>query len=168
MAIRALVDSYHTFVSKEQKQVGVQVNQAAPLLEHTLIDLLSDIRSGAQVVSFLAERVSLTRDVTVYSLALYSMRRGFDLSFTMGSHILKLPVSKGLIFNFQFGKTLRVSSDAVVVLADWDCPAIWAIRAVITYISAAQWIGWDLTAGPSSPLLRLKGAGAVFLSAQPA
>ena len=30
-----LVDSYLTFVSKEKKQVGVPVNQAAPMLEHT-------------------------------------------------------------------------------------------------------------------------------------
>ena len=31
-----LVDSYLTFLSEEQKQVGIPVNQAAPMLEHTL------------------------------------------------------------------------------------------------------------------------------------
>ena len=55
-----LVDSYLTFVSEKQKQVGVQVNQASPVLEHTLIDLLSDMRPRAQVASSLAERISLT------------------------------------------------------------------------------------------------------------
>lgn len=56
------VDSYFTFVSEEQKQAGVQVHQAAPMLEHTLIDLLSGMRSRTQVASSLAER-SLTRDI---------------------------------------------------------------------------------------------------------
>ena len=46
-----LVDSYLTFVSEEQNQVGVQVNQGAPMLEHTLIGLLRDMRSRAQAAS---------------------------------------------------------------------------------------------------------------------
>jgi len=152
-----LVDSYLTFVSEEQKQVGVPVNQAAPMLGHTLMDLLSDMSSRAQVATSLAERISLTRDIALYSLAFFSMRRGYDLSFTLGSQILKLPGSKGLIFNFQFGKTLRASSEAVVVLADRDCPAICAFRAVKAYISAAQRIGWDLTAGHLFPVITTEG-----------
>ena len=83
-----LVESYLTFVSEEQEQVGVPVNQAAPILEHTLIDLLSDMRSRAQVAASLAERISLTRDVALFSLAFYSMRRGYGLSFTLLSQIL--------------------------------------------------------------------------------
>ena len=55
-----LVDSSLAFVSEEQKQVGMQVNQASPMLGHTLIDLLSDMRSRAQMASSLAEHISLT------------------------------------------------------------------------------------------------------------
>ena len=44
------MESYPTFLAEEQKQVGVPVNQAAPMLEHTLIDAAS-----------LAERLSLWR-----------------------------------------------------------------------------------------------------------
>ena len=91
-----LVESYLTFVSEEQKQVGVPVNQAAPMLEHTLIDLLSDMRSRAQVAASLAERISLTRDIALFSLAFYSMRRGYDFSFTLGSQIVTLPKSPGV------------------------------------------------------------------------
>ena len=87
----------------------------------------------AQVASSLAECVSLSRDVILYSWAFYSMRRGYDRSFTMGSHIIRLPASNALIFNYLFCKTLRASSGAVVVLADRDCPAIWAFRAVTAY-----------------------------------
>ena len=96
------------------------------------------MRLRAQVASSLAEPISLTRDIAWYSLAFYSMRRGYNLSFTMGSHILRLPAPKGLIFNFQIGKTLRAS---MVMLAGRDCPAICAFRAVTAYISAAQRIG---------------------------
>ena len=45
------VDPYLTFVSEEQQQVGVQVKRAAPMLEHTLENLLSVMRSRAQVTS---------------------------------------------------------------------------------------------------------------------
>ena len=115
-----LVESYLTFVSEGQKQVGVPVNRAAPMLKHTFIDLLSDMRSRAQVSASLAERIALTRDIALFFLALYSIRRGYDLSFTLGSQILKLSKSRGLTFNFQFSETLRASSEAVVVLTDRD------------------------------------------------
>ena len=55
----ALLESCLTFVSEGHKQVGVPVNQGAPILEHTLIDLLCDMRSRAQVAASLAERISL-------------------------------------------------------------------------------------------------------------
>ena len=152
-----LVESYLTFVSEDQKQVWVAVNQAAPMLEHTLIDLLSDMRSRVKVTASLTERISLTRDIALFSLAFYSMRRGYDLSFTLGSQILKLPNSRSLIFNFQFGKMLRASSEAVVVLADRDCPAVCAFRAVMAYISAAQRMVWDLTTGHLFPVVTAGG-----------
>ena len=65
------------------------------MLKHTLIDLLSDMRSRAQVggertqvVGSLAGRIYVTRCIALYSLVFYSMRRGYDLSFTTGLHIL--------------------------------------------------------------------------------
>ena len=84
-------------------------------MEHTLIDLLSDMHSRARVAASSAERTSLTRDIALFSWAFYSMRRGYDLPFSLGSQILKLPKSRGLIFNFQFCKTLRAASEVVVV-----------------------------------------------------
>ena len=47
-----LVDSYLTIVSEAQKQIGV--NRAALLLDNTIIDLRSDMRSRAQVAASLA------------------------------------------------------------------------------------------------------------------
>ena len=113
-----LVEAYLTFVSEEQKQVGVPVKQAAPMLSHTLAQLLQSMRVRAQLAESLSERIAITRDVALFSLAFYSMRRGFNLSFTLGSQVLRLPESAGLVLNFHFGKTLQKSMEAVVVLAD--------------------------------------------------
>ena len=103
-----LVDSYPTFVSEKQKQVGVQVNQAAPMLEHTPINLLGGMRSRTQVASPVAERFSsLTRDMALYSSAFYSMRRGHDIFLTTGSKSLKVLSVEG------FGPQLPVWRDAL-------------------------------------------------------
>ena len=140
------VETYLTFTSEEQKRVGVTIHQAAPLLEDTLGELLRHMRLRAQAAETVRERIIITRDVALFSLELYSMRRGSDLSFTLASQIIRLPEGKGFIFNFLFGKTLRASSEAVVVLA-FDDRDICAVRGVAEYIQAAQDIGWDLSTG---------------------
>ena len=43
------------------------------------------------------------------------------------------------------------------MLADRDCPAICAFRAVMAYISAAQRVGWHLTAGHIFPEVTAEG-----------
>ena len=43
------------------------------------------------------------------------------------------------------------------MLADRDCPATCAFRAVTAYISAAQRIGWDLTTGHLFPVATPEG-----------
>ena len=109
------------------------------------------------MVICLAERIWLTLDIAWNSMAFYSMRRGYDLSFTMGLHTVRLTASKGLIFNFQFGKTLRSSSEAMVVLADRDCPGIRVFRAVTACISASQRIEWPLSTGHRFPVVTAEG-----------
>ena len=85
----------------------------------------------------------------------------------MGSQVLRLPESAGLIFNFQFGKTLRRSAEAVVVLVDKESPQPCAFRGVTEYISAVCSIGWDLAKGHLFPLVLADGSrGPVPMSAQ--
>ena len=161
-----LVDTYLSYVSVEQKWLEVPVNQANPMLAHVLAELLENMRSRAQLVESLAQRIAITRDIALYSLSFASMRRGHDLSFTKGSQVLRLPQCRGLIFTFQLGKTLRKSSEAVVVLADNKCPQIWAFRRVTKYISAAFSVGWDLAKGHLFPVvLPGEGRGGVALTA---
>ena len=43
------------------------------------------------------------------------------------------------------------------MLADGDCPAVYAFRAVMAYISAAHRMGWDLTIGHLFPEVTVGG-----------
>lgn len=152
-----LVESYLTFKGEEQKRVGVSVDQADAILPHVVVDLLRDMRARAQIAPSLKGRISLTRDVALFALAFASMRRGHDLTFTLGSQVLRLPEAQGLIFNFHFGKTLRDSTDAVLVSPDVACPSICAVASVLTYIDAAEGIGWDLSQGHLFPVVEPNG-----------
>ena len=140
-----LVEPYLTCVSNTQRQVGVPVEQAAPLLTHDFARLLQDLRQRAQSESLKATRIEITRDIALFSLAFDSMRRGYDPPFTLDSQVMRLSESAGLIFNFLFGKTWRRSTEVVVVLADKECPQVCAFRAVAEYISAVKklWLGFD-------------------------
>ena len=95
-----MVESYLSCVSVEQKRVEVQVNQADAMLAHVLAELLGDMRSQARLVGSLGQRITITTDIALYSLAFAIMRRGHDLSFSKGSQVLRPPASRGLIFNF--------------------------------------------------------------------
>ena len=59
------------------------------------------------------------------------------------------------MFNFHFGKTLRKSVEAVVVLPEADNLKTWAFRGVTEYISAALASSWDLTTGYLFPMVEL-------------
>jgi len=73
-----LVEVYLANVSEEQKRNGTPVLQAAPMLAHRLEALVDHVRMRAQLSQSVSERISLTRDIASFSLAFYTMRRGFD------------------------------------------------------------------------------------------
>lgn len=64
--------------------------QAEPMLAHTLETLPGSMRTLAQLSLSVQERISITRGIALFSLAFDTMRRGEDLSFTLGSKILRL------------------------------------------------------------------------------
>ena len=70
-----------SYVSVEQKPVGVPVTQADPML--------------AYLVQSLAQRITITNDIAVlYSPVFIPMRQGHDISFTKGSQVLRLLESR--------------------------------------------------------------------------
>ena len=135
------------------------MKQAAPMLSHTLAQLLQSMRVRVQLAESLSQRIANTRDIALFSVAFYSMRRGFDLSFTLALRVLRLLESAGLVFNFPFRKTLRKLVEAVVVLADAENPQTCASLGVTEYISAALAIGWDLTASCLFLVVECNGEG---------
>ena len=151
------VDLYITYTAEAQQQAGVQVNQAPPLLAPTLASLLSHMRNKARLATSAQESMEIARDVALYSLLFHTMRRGFDISFTLGSQLLRLPDGAGWIVNFQFGKTLRSSKDARVVLADPGRAETCAVQGVSAYLEAALRQGWDLSLGHLFPVVEAEG-----------
>ena len=151
------VESYLTFASDAQKQGGVEVKQAPPLLLDVLAPLLDSMRIRAMATESLSESMSIIRDIALFSLAFYTMRRGFDISNTLGSQLLRLPDSGGWIVNFQFGKTTRTSTDAKVVLPDPANKSTCPLRAVGAYLDTAVAQGWDLSRGHLFPHVTADG-----------
>ncbi|CAN0042059.1 unnamed protein product, partial [Pylaiella littoralis] len=152
-----LVEPYLLCAAEEQKMGGVADKQAEPTLAHALETLLASMRTRAQLSLSIQGCISITRDIALFALVFYTMRRGFDLSFTLALQVLKLPNSEGFIFNFHFGKTLRTSTDSVVVWADADNHQTCAVRAVNAYITAATRTGWDLALGHLFPVVEENG-----------
>lgn len=73
--LRSLEYSYLPFVSEERNEVGFRLNQATPLLEYKIIDLLSGMLWRAQVAASLAARMLLTKDVVLLvSFDAYGLR----------------------------------------------------------------------------------------------
>ncbi|CAM9728164.1 unnamed protein product [Pylaiella littoralis] len=142
-----LVRSYMTFVQGEQRKVGVGVKQASPLLASQVRDLVVDMRRRLPTLTTAAARMAMTRDVAVFCLAFHTMKRGFDLSVAVAAKVLRLQGGEGFIFNFLFGKTLRSSSQAVVVKKNLDCRAICAVAAMLAYQQAATSLQWSLGEG---------------------
>lgn len=114
---------------------------------------------GRKIAPTLKERISLTRDEAFSALAFASMRRGHDLSFTLGSPVLRLPNAQGLTFNFHFGETHRDSTEAVLVSPDVACPSICAVTYVLAYIGGAEQVGWDPSEGYLLPVVEPNGPG---------
>lgn len=121
--------------------------QADLILAHVLADWLEDVRSRAQRVRSLVPRITITKGIKSYSLTLTSGRRHYHLLFTKGSQVLHRPEARQLISNFHLWKTLRLSSKAVVMPKDNECPHVCAFREPTNSISVVHSIGWDLAKG---------------------
>lgn len=65
------------------------------------------------------------------------MRRGHGLSFTLGSQLLRLTESAGLVCRFNWARTLtlRRSTKVVATLTDKQCPQVCAFRGLTNYNS---------------------------------
>ena len=134
-----LVVQYMTFTREEQKKAGVLVKQAPALLDSHLNEIITPMRTRMHCTSNTTERVILARDIALYAVAFRTTKRGDELSRTLIQRILRLPNESGLLFNFQWGKTMRDGADHLLTITyDNQSLAICPVRAVEQYIEMLQ------------------------------
>ena len=143
-----LVTQYMRFTTKQQKRAGVLVKQAPAMLRSHLHRIFGPMRAKRDGTASATERLIVARDVAFFAVAFSTTKRGDELVNTLVQRILRLPNKSGLLFNFQWGKTLRSGADHVLAVeyAD-DCLALCPVRAVERYVEIAKSVGWSMDSG---------------------
>ena len=129
--VSPFVRGYLSLVQGEQRRVGVGVKQAPPLLAVQPRELVRDMRRRAQTLPTAAERIAMIREVAIICVVFHTIKRGFELSVEVASQVLQMSGGEGFIFKSLFGKTLRNSSQAIVVKTNLDCREICAVAAMV-------------------------------------
>ena len=143
-----LVTQYLTFTTGEQKQAGVLVKQAPAILHGHLEIIVRSMRSKLQSTVFILERVTLARDIAFLAVAFSTTKMGIELTNTLIQRVLRLSNESGLLFNFQWGKTLRDGADhSTSVPYDEKYVTVCPVRADEQRIAVGQAAGWDMTSG---------------------
>ena len=150
----ALVTSYMAFSREEQKRAGVRVKQAPALLSSHLRALIIPMRARLCCTEDPYTRVLLARDIALFKIAFRTTKRGDELSRTLIQRILRLPNECGLLFNFQWGKTLRSGADHLLTVSyDQQCWTTCPVRAVEQFVATGTASGWDMTKGYLFPTI---------------
>ena len=93
-----LVTQYMTFTREEQKKTGVAVKQAPAVLPSHLYTIVSPLRARLQHQSDPCTRVVLAWDLTLFTVAFETTKRGDELNRTLIQRILRLPNHNGFLF----------------------------------------------------------------------
>lgn len=143
-----LVAQYMRFTTKQQKRAGVLVKQAPAMLRSHLSKIFGPMRATRDSRAPVFERLVLARDVAFFAVAFSTTKRGDELVNTLIQRILRLPNRSGLLFNFQWGKTMRSGADHVLAVEyNSDCIALCPVRAVERYVEIARSVGWNMDSG---------------------
>lgn len=109
---------------------GYREARAMPMLALLPFRLVRDKRTTALGQSHMGgARVVRCRDIALFLAAFRTIPCTFDLACSIAAQVLRLPDKRGVIFNFQVGKTLRRSSHAVVATRDSQCNELCAVQA---------------------------------------
>ena len=122
------------------------------MLRSHLSHILTPIRSALQQTTSAIERVTLARDNAFFPVAFSTTKRGDELTRTLIQCILRLPNHRGLMFNFQSGKTQRDGADHILTVPyDADYIGICPVRAVEQFVEVGKHVGWDMSTGYMFP-----------------
>ena len=92
--------------------------------------------------------------MALFTVAFPTTKRGHELSRTLIQRILRLPNECGLLFNFQWGETLRSGADHLLTVSyDHQCWATCPVRAVEQFVATGTAYGWDMTKGYLFPTI---------------
>ena len=147
-----LVTQYMAFIREEEKKAGVEVSQAPAMLHSHLTAIIAHMIFHIRCTQDPYDRVVIARDIALFTVAFNTLKRGDGLSRTLIQRILRLPNERGLLFNFQWGKTMRDGADHLMTV-EYDtkrmptCP----IRAAEQYIAVGTALGWNITQGHLFP-----------------
>ena len=151
-----IVTQYMAFSRSEQKRAGVRVKQAPALLHSHLASIVAPLRARLQGTVDLAERLTLARNIALFTVAFSTTKRGDELTRTLIQRILRLPNHCGFLLNFQWGKTMRDGADHLLTIpydaqhAD-TCP----VRAIERWIEVGNFAGWDMGKGYLFPVISM-------------
>ena len=150
-----LVTKYMAFTREEQKKAGVSVKQAPVLLQENLATVIAPMRITLQGSTDPLVRATVARDIAVFTVVAFSTtKRGDELTRTLIQRILRLPNRSGLLFNFQWGKTLRDGADHLLTVPyTEDFVATCPVKAVEQFIAVGTHLSWDMTTGYLFPAI---------------
>ena len=80
-----IVRGCRSFVQGKQRQVGVVVKQAPPLVAVQLGGLVRDMCRRARTLPTVAERIAMIRDMVIFCVAFHTMKCGFELPVAVAS-----------------------------------------------------------------------------------
>ena len=133
------------FTREEHKRAGVAVKQASAVLLSYLHTIVFPLRARLQCTFDPYTRVVLARDLTLFTVAFETKKRGDKLSRTLIQHILRLPNLSGFLFNIQWGKTMKDGANHLISVAyNHECLATCPVTALEQLIAVGSAIDWDM------------------------
>ena len=130
------------------------VKQAPVLLQSHLSTIIAHLKTQLQISRDQKKRITLARDIVVFTVAFGTTKGEDELARTLIERILRLPNDSGLLFSFQWSKTLRSRADHFMAVPYIEkhlatCP----VRAVEQLIEVGKHFGWDMTSGYFFPTI---------------
>ena len=142
------VKRYLKGVREEQAKAMVKPQQAKPMFIDKLVRLSEHIRATLQRADLSPlQQYILARDQAYFKAQLFSGDRPGDLGMVKTQEIPRFPQDDGLLFNHQFGKTLRGGASNVFGIKRCGNITVCPVRGIEHYIAMADRLSIDLRNG---------------------
>lgn len=124
------VKQYQLMLKEEQARAGVTQKQADLLMREDVVKLLQRMSAWLMNPTLSQdERYEMMRDMAFIAVVCATGKRCDDLTNLLISQMVRFPDGKGIMFGFQFGKTLRDGSRHMFGLRQDDItPEICTVR----------------------------------------